>query len=165
MSCPSSIRCRDSNSQPLKHESPPITTRPGPRAPAPFFNFFLFLPFIATVQELGQFISSSKDTGFKPITLTTTTTTTAISKQAFIRSVRTHVCLHFLFVVTPTDLNMDYVVSTKDSFPNDISLNAQTDDNSPQCDFCQLNIWQNHNHLDYFFLSFRLYWSSKIMLS
>ena len=27
--CPSSIRCRDSNSQPLEHESPPITTRPG----------------------------------------------------------------------------------------------------------------------------------------
>ena len=27
--CPSSIWCRDSNSQPLEHESPPITTRPG----------------------------------------------------------------------------------------------------------------------------------------
>ena len=27
--CPSSIRCRDSNSQPLASESPPITTRPG----------------------------------------------------------------------------------------------------------------------------------------
>ena len=27
--CPSSIRCRDSNTQPLAHESPPITTRPG----------------------------------------------------------------------------------------------------------------------------------------
>ena len=27
--CPSSIQCRDSNSQPLEHESPPITTRPG----------------------------------------------------------------------------------------------------------------------------------------
>ena len=27
--CPSSIRCRDSNSQPLEHESPTITTRPG----------------------------------------------------------------------------------------------------------------------------------------
>ena len=26
---PSSIRCRDSNSRPLEHESPPITTRPG----------------------------------------------------------------------------------------------------------------------------------------
>ena len=26
--CPYSIRCRDSNSRPLKHESPPITTRP-----------------------------------------------------------------------------------------------------------------------------------------
>ena len=27
--CPSSIRCRDSNSQPSDHESPPLTTRPG----------------------------------------------------------------------------------------------------------------------------------------
>ena len=27
--CPSSIRCRDSNSWPLEHEPPPITTRPG----------------------------------------------------------------------------------------------------------------------------------------
>ena len=27
--CPSSIRCWDSNSRPLEHESPPITTRPG----------------------------------------------------------------------------------------------------------------------------------------
>ena len=27
--CPSSIRCQDSNSQPLELESPPITTRPG----------------------------------------------------------------------------------------------------------------------------------------
>ena len=27
--CPSNIRCRDSNPQPLEHESPPITTRPG----------------------------------------------------------------------------------------------------------------------------------------
>ena len=27
--CPSSIWCRDSNSRPLKHESPSITTRPG----------------------------------------------------------------------------------------------------------------------------------------
>ena len=29
MSCPFSIWCRDSNSGPLEHESPPITTRPG----------------------------------------------------------------------------------------------------------------------------------------
>ena len=27
--CPSSILCRDTNSRPLAHESPPITTRPG----------------------------------------------------------------------------------------------------------------------------------------
>ena len=27
--CPSSIRCQDSNSRPLEHESPPITTRSG----------------------------------------------------------------------------------------------------------------------------------------
>ena len=27
--CPSSIWCRDLNPQPLEHESPPITTRPG----------------------------------------------------------------------------------------------------------------------------------------
>ena len=27
--CPSSIRCWDSNPQPLKHDSPPIITRPG----------------------------------------------------------------------------------------------------------------------------------------
>ena len=27
--CSSSIQCRDSNSQPLEHESPAITTRPG----------------------------------------------------------------------------------------------------------------------------------------
>ena len=33
--CPSSIQCQDSNSQPLKHESPLITTRPGLS-----FNFF-----------------------------------------------------------------------------------------------------------------------------
>ena len=29
MSCPSSIRRRDLNPQPLDHEPPPITTRPG----------------------------------------------------------------------------------------------------------------------------------------
>ena len=29
MSCPSSIRGRDSNPRPLEHEPPPITTRPG----------------------------------------------------------------------------------------------------------------------------------------
>ena len=29
MSCPSSIRCRDSNPRPFERESPPITTRPG----------------------------------------------------------------------------------------------------------------------------------------
>ena len=29
ISCPSSIRCRDSNQRPSEHESPPITTRPG----------------------------------------------------------------------------------------------------------------------------------------
>ena len=28
LSCPSSIQCRDSNSWPLEHESPPINTRP-----------------------------------------------------------------------------------------------------------------------------------------
>ena len=27
--CPSSIWCKDTNSRPLKHESPPIATRPG----------------------------------------------------------------------------------------------------------------------------------------
>ena len=27
--CPSDIRCRDSNPQPLENESPPITTTPG----------------------------------------------------------------------------------------------------------------------------------------
>ena len=27
--CPTNIRCQDSNSRPLEHESPPITTRPG----------------------------------------------------------------------------------------------------------------------------------------
>ena len=27
--CPSSIRCRDSNSQPSDYESPPLTTKPG----------------------------------------------------------------------------------------------------------------------------------------
>ena len=27
--CPSGIRCQDSNSRPLEHESPPITTGPG----------------------------------------------------------------------------------------------------------------------------------------
>ena len=29
--CTSSIQCRDSNSQRLEHESPPLTTRPGPQ--------------------------------------------------------------------------------------------------------------------------------------
>ena len=37
--CPSSILCRDLNSQPLEHESPPITTRPGLR-PLMFFLYF-----------------------------------------------------------------------------------------------------------------------------
>ena len=36
--CPSRIQCRDSNSWPLEHESPPITTRPGFTV---FFFFFL----------------------------------------------------------------------------------------------------------------------------
>ena len=35
--CPSSIRCWDSNSRPLEHESPPITTRPG-LPPETFFS-------------------------------------------------------------------------------------------------------------------------------
>ena len=30
MLCPSSLQHRDSNPQPLDHESPPITTRPAP---------------------------------------------------------------------------------------------------------------------------------------
>ena len=33
--CTSSIQCQDSNSQPLEHKSPPITTRPGPRPLTP----------------------------------------------------------------------------------------------------------------------------------
>ena len=36
--CPSSMWCQDSNSQPMEHESPPITTRPG--LPPPWANFF-----------------------------------------------------------------------------------------------------------------------------
>ena len=38
--CPSSIWCRDLNSWPLKHESPPITTRPGL---PPFSTFVCWL--------------------------------------------------------------------------------------------------------------------------
>ena len=41
--CPSSIRCRESNSRHLEHESPPITTRPS-RAPA-LKDTFLFKVF------------------------------------------------------------------------------------------------------------------------
>ena len=37
--CPSSMRCRDSNSQPYDSESPPLTTRPGIRP-----RFYIFLP-------------------------------------------------------------------------------------------------------------------------
>ena len=36
--CPSSIQCQDSNSQPLEHEPPPITTRPG----LPAQNVFIY---------------------------------------------------------------------------------------------------------------------------
>ena len=44
--CPSSIRCRDSNSWPLEHEPPPITTRPG--LPPKKFETFLFLRITST---------------------------------------------------------------------------------------------------------------------
>ena len=40
--CPSSIWCRDSNSRPLEHESPPITTRPG-LTPKLYVNFVIKL--------------------------------------------------------------------------------------------------------------------------
>ena len=38
--CSSSIWCQDSNSRPLKHESPPITTSPGLPPQNGFFIFF-----------------------------------------------------------------------------------------------------------------------------
>ena len=42
--CPSSIRYQDLNSQPLEHESPPITTRPGfLNVPFPAFSDMIFL--------------------------------------------------------------------------------------------------------------------------
>ena len=44
--CRSSIQCRDSNSQPLEHQSPPITTRPGL---PPILNILLF-----SIFSIGQ---------------------------------------------------------------------------------------------------------------
>ena len=41
--CPSSVRCRDSNSRPLEHESPRITTRPGAHAQVVFIFSLLCL--------------------------------------------------------------------------------------------------------------------------
>ena len=41
--CPSSLRCWDSNSQPLEHESPSITTRPRPPAMASPHLCLMFL--------------------------------------------------------------------------------------------------------------------------
>ena len=43
MSCPSSIRRRDSNPRPLDHEPPPITTRPGlpPKRPYSWEDFLM----------------------------------------------------------------------------------------------------------------------------
>ena len=46
--CPSSILCRDSNSRPLEHESPPITTRPG----LPPYDLFLCF-YILKLYQLG----------------------------------------------------------------------------------------------------------------
>ena len=47
--CPSSIWCRDWNSRPLEHESPPIITRPGlppyDTCCLIFFNFFYLLKY------------------------------------------------------------------------------------------------------------------------
>ena len=40
--CPPSIWCKNSNSQPLEHESPPLTTRPG----LPPTNIFIMLMFV-----------------------------------------------------------------------------------------------------------------------
>ena len=55
--CPSSIRCWDSNSRPLEHEPPPITTRPGLPPVKIFFNqsfnhdIFFFISVYSTVSS------------------------------------------------------------------------------------------------------------------
>ena len=66
MSCPSSIRCWDSNPQPLKHESSAIITRPGLNSfklfniitfsPSSFGLFDHFLPSQLTIEEHFMFL-------------------------------------------------------------------------------------------------------------
>ena len=49
--CPSTMRCRDSNSGPLEHELPPITTRPG-LPPNKFFGLFSIFCFAIHMTNL-----------------------------------------------------------------------------------------------------------------
>ena len=52
--CPSSIRCWDSNSRPLEHESPPITTTPG--LPP---NWYFICNWIVKERKLAKRVSNS----------------------------------------------------------------------------------------------------------
>ena len=56
--CPYSIWCRDSNSRPLEHESPPITTRPG----LPPYLPSLLNGFVVQSTYVGGSIPSSSPT-------------------------------------------------------------------------------------------------------
>ena len=56
-SCQSSIQCWDSNPQPLKHESSPITTRAGLPPPVPSFLRDKLLGWYRHVTGLGDFES------------------------------------------------------------------------------------------------------------
>ena len=62
MSCPSSIRCRDSNPRPLERESPPITTRPG-LPPISIFYILVFCHF--EKQASTTFLWNQQNSNFK----------------------------------------------------------------------------------------------------
>ena len=94
--CPSSIQCRDSNTWPLEHESPPLTTRPGLSPMCLFFfssptlHFWKILFLISFYFNFGQsnftsslfrfFESVFVSFQFEECTTTTTTTTTTFAK-------------------------------------------------------------------------------------
>ena len=59
MSCPSSIRCRDSNTRPLDCESPPITTRPGLPPIPRWIHQFSFITLISIERTLIDTIGTS----------------------------------------------------------------------------------------------------------
>ena len=73
MSCPSSIRHRDSNPWPSEHESPPVTTRPG-LPPNPFFVNFRYFQTIFYVINFGLQKDSNSCCWSRRQKVTTTTT-------------------------------------------------------------------------------------------